>query len=101
MGATETVNITTLGLRNRLHEDGGAWITATVTAYHYKMLRECREAEPHADWHLETRGTSTGWHRYEPPMTETCRVPMVTCVNGLHDSDCRGNAVDCRATAGR
>jgi len=60
----------TLRLRNRLQEDGGAWFADTITAYHYKILREYRQTEPDADWHLETRGMSTGWHRYDPPMTE-------------------------------
>jgi len=68
-----TVTFTSLRLRNRHQEDGGAWFTDTVTADHYKTLRAYREVEPFADWHLETRGISTSWHRYDPPMSETCR----------------------------
>jgi hypothetical protein len=31
------------------------------------LLHEYRDAEPRRDWHLQTRGTVAGWHRWDVP----------------------------------
>lgn len=59
--------MTNLKLTNKYREEGGHWINATsaILAYALKLCAECQEADPNSDWHLETRGTSADWHRFQ------------------------------------
>lgn len=59
--------MTNIKLTNKYREAGGQWIdanTATIS-YALKLLSEMNKAEPANDWHLETRGTVSDWHRME------------------------------------
>lgn len=57
----------TLKLTNKYREDGGSWMDATDATVNYArtLLAEMQIEEPANDWHLETRGTSSDWHRME------------------------------------
>ena len=58
-------HFTTLRLRNKHQENGGEWFTESITDYHKRTLAEFIAEEPSSDWHLETRGLSSAWHRCE------------------------------------
>lgn len=59
--------MTNLRLTNRTREAGGDTYcepgNATHLIYSAAVLAEYRTTEPKADWHYETRGTDTAWHR--------------------------------------
>ena len=66
--------MTTLRLRDNSGHTDGEWVAETVTAYHYKTLKDYREAEPNRGWHFETRGTETTWHKFEPNLQQMYEV---------------------------
>lgn len=59
----------TLRLVNKFREVGGYWYADMIELKHYSELHAYRQAEPQMDWHLETRGLSTDWHRFEPSLS--------------------------------
>ena len=56
---------TNLRIRSiKLNENAGEWHAEKVLDYHWKVLKECQDAEPDAEWTMETRGLSSAWHKY-------------------------------------
>ncbi len=59
--------ITTMRLTNKYHENGGEWYLdyddKKMMARIKKDLADAQREEPNWDWHLETRGTISTWHR--------------------------------------
>lgn len=65
------VAITTVRLVDKTGYKGGEWFVdpsksgQNLLARIHTDLSRARAEEPGADWHLETRGTHKGWHRWE------------------------------------
>ncbi len=71
---------TTVKLTNRFGEKGGEWFVdpnewpdSPKARNIIKTYLECAEGEPNRDWHLEFRGTQTGWHRSDTLMCESLK----------------------------
>jgi hypothetical protein len=60
--------LTTLKITNKRGENGGEWFAQpheTAKIEHAKKVTaEMAADEPELDWHLETRGTQSSWHRW-------------------------------------
>ena len=56
-----------LRLRSRDNDNGGEWYDTNPHALQQarRGLTALQKAEPQNEWHLETRGTSATWHRYQ------------------------------------
>lgn len=64
--------ITTVRLIDKTGYKGGEWFVdpddSKLLAKIHTDASKARAEEPDMDWHLETRGTHKGWHRWEPHM---------------------------------
>lgn len=78
MKRNSTPAFTTVRLRSKYGDNGGEYFIdpsdAKGMARVKKDLKSAQDEEPNFDWHLETRGTHAGWHRWrENPVRRTKR----------------------------